>query len=494
MTLFFLVVGLEAKRQLDLGELRDRRRIAVPVMAALCGIAIPAAIYLAWNAGGPGARGWGAAISTDTAFALGGSRPAGAALGHAYASVPAVAGGRGRPCRAARRGRRIHAARVGRGVGRRPCPVRPAARVALAASCATNAGIGARDRRLVRDVRVGDRSGRLRARGRSGDERLYAFARGGRASGRAHAYVPRTAEPALARAAQRGVVSSISPNERLQYQLHPWTSYVIVPLFALANAGVTSGRRCAGTAFSSPITLGIITGYVVGKPAGVVSGSWLASRPQLHGPRAPVSRPVLLVGGAFAGIGFTVSLLISALPSEASASGGGQDRDALHDRRGAVPPGRHADDPQTAGRASRTPDRRYGGGHPRSLRRCRPGTRSHSRSGERSRDDRRIRGLRVPVLRSGGGHHPRAAGTESGNDVRYVWRHLPLSDVHPNAQLAAEASEAAAAQDMFWEMFELLMSHQGNLQIDDLEQYARQIGLDVDRSWTRSQIVSTWSG
>jgi protein-disulfide isomerase len=69
----------------------------------------------------------------------------------------------------------------------------------------------------------------------------------------------------------------------------------------------------------------------------------------------------------------------------------------------------------------------------------------------------------------------------SGDDVRYAWRHLPLNDVHPNAQLAAEASEAAAAQGKFWEMFDLLLSHQGNLQVEDLEQYARQIDLDVDR-------------
>src|SRR5208283_2678857 len=71
MTLFFLVVGLEAKRELDLGELRDRRRIAIPVLSAAGGIVVPIAIYLAFNAGGPGAHGWGAAMSTDTAFALG---------------------------------------------------------------------------------------------------------------------------------------------------------------------------------------------------------------------------------------------------------------------------------------------------------------------------------------------------------------------------------------------------------------------------------------
>jgi len=71
MTFFFLVVGLEAKRELDLGELRDRRRLAVPAFAAVGGMAVAVAIFLAINAGGPGAHGWGAAMSTDTAFALG---------------------------------------------------------------------------------------------------------------------------------------------------------------------------------------------------------------------------------------------------------------------------------------------------------------------------------------------------------------------------------------------------------------------------------------
>src|SRR5438105_10754387 len=71
MTFFFLVIGLEAKREFDVGDLRERQRIAVPVVAAAGGIAVPVAIYLAFNAGGPGAHGWGAAMSTDTAFALG---------------------------------------------------------------------------------------------------------------------------------------------------------------------------------------------------------------------------------------------------------------------------------------------------------------------------------------------------------------------------------------------------------------------------------------
>ncbi|MGZ4332596.1 MAG: Na+/H+ antiporter NhaA [Solirubrobacteraceae bacterium] len=71
MTLFFLVVGLEAKRELDLGELRERSRLAIPVFAAIGGFTVPILIYLAFNGGGSGAHGWGAAMSTDTAFALG---------------------------------------------------------------------------------------------------------------------------------------------------------------------------------------------------------------------------------------------------------------------------------------------------------------------------------------------------------------------------------------------------------------------------------------
>ena len=68
-----------------------------------------------------------------------------------------------------------------------------------------------------------------------------------------------------------------------------------------------------------------------------------------------------------------------------------------------------------------------------------------------------------------------------GDEVRYVWRHLPLQDVHPNAQLAAEAAEAAAAQGRFWEMHDLLLDHQGELSPTDLEGYARQLGLDAER-------------
>ena len=90
--------------------------------------------------------------------------------------------------------------------------------------------------------------------------------------------------PELARSAQRSVASAISANERLQHRLHPWTGFVIVPLFALANAGIHVDGDLLGDAVTSPITLGILLGYVVGKPLGIISATWLAHA-------APARRP-----------------------------------------------------------------------------------------------------------------------------------------------------------------------------------------------------------
>src|SRR5204863_5802046 len=84
--------------------------------------------------------------------------------------------------------------------------------------------------------------------------------------------------PELARSAQLGVKAALSPNERAQQRFHPWTSYAIVPLFALANAGIHIDGRFLSDAFTSPVTLGIVIGYVAGKPAGIVAGSFLVTK------------------------------------------------------------------------------------------------------------------------------------------------------------------------------------------------------------------------
>ena len=116
-----------------------------------------------------------------------------------------------------------------------------------------------------------------------------------------------------ARTVREGVRTAMSPNERLQGLYHPLSSYVIVPVFALANAGIAVNPQFISRAYTSPITLGIILGYVVGKPMGVAGSTWLVTRASRGRLRLPVGWGSLLGGGAIAGIGFTVSLLIATL-------------------------------------------------------------------------------------------------------------------------------------------------------------------------------------
>jgi len=313
MTLFFLVVGLEAKRQLDLGELRERRRLAIPVFAALGGIAIPVCIFLAFNLGGSGARGWGAAMSTDTAFALavlGLLAPRSATRTRVFLlSLAVVDDLAALVVIAAVYTSHVSLAALGAAVGlfalllalrfarvaRRPLSIAVAVALWVAMF---ESGIDP----VISGLAIGLATSAYPP-SRVDLERAIELTRSFREQ----------PTPELARSAQRGVRAAISPNERLQYDLHPWTSYVIVPLFALANAGVHVTGGLLGAAASSPITLGILIGYLAGKPLGVAGGSWLASRPRLHGPRSPISGPLLVAGGACAGVGFTVSLLISSL-------------------------------------------------------------------------------------------------------------------------------------------------------------------------------------
>ena len=247
MTFFFLVVGLEAKREFDLGELRERRRLAMPVMAAIGGMAVPVAIYLAFNAGGAGSDGWGAAMSTDTAFALGALAlltPRAATRLRVFLLTLAVVDDLG-------------------------------ALVVIAAAYTTHVSLVA----LV--VAIGLFTLLLAARYAPAGRRQVSVAVGvalwvamfksgidpliaGLAVGLVTSAYPPSREdlerateltrsfreqptPELARSAQLGVLSAISPNERLQYGLHPWTSYVVVPLFALANAGIHLSGACSAT-------------------------------------------------------------------------------------------------------------------------------------------------------------------------------------------------------------------------------------------------------
>jgi Na+/H+ antiporter NhaA len=482
MTFFFFIFGLEARREFDMGQLRERRRLALPVLAGLGGLAVPVAIFLAVNGGGPGARGWGTAMSTDTAFALG---------------MLALTG------------------------PRFPDQVRAfLLSVAVVDDLVSLVVIGAAYSQAIRLVPLAAGAGllavtviarRLRFRyglayAVLGIAAWVAFLKSGvdpvvtglvmglvtYASPAARTDLERASDlfrsfreqptPELARSAGIGLASALSPNERLQQLYHPWTSYVIVPLFALANAGIVISGRFLAVAYASPVTLGILIGYVAGKPAGIAGASWLLTKVSRGRLRPPVGWAAVAGVGSIAGIGFAVSILIATLafaghPLELQEAKLGvlstviaaplitwlvfratallparlQVRALLGTTRAIVDLGVPVD-----------PDRDHIRG---------PG-RAPVTIVEYGDFECPYCGQAEPVLRELLAGH---------GDVRYVWRHLPLTDVHPAAQLAAEAAEAAADQDAFWPMHDLLMARQDALTMRDLIRYAGEAGLDTAR-------------
>ena len=253
-----------------------------------------------------------------------------------------------------------------------------------------------------------------------------------------------------------------------------------MPVFALANAGIAIDGAFLGRAFSSPITLGILFGYVVGKPVGIFGCSWLVTRLSDGRLQPPVGWAAVAGGGTISGIGFTVALLVATL-----AFGGRRLEEAKLGILGAAVAAALVT--WLLFRATALLPRR---------RRIRAliGTAQPLVDLYRDVDPERdhLRGTieaPVTILEYGDFECPYCGQAEpvvrellrNFVDVRYVWRHLPLTDVHPHAQLAAESSEAAAAQGAFWEMHDLLLAHQNALEPNDLVAYADQLGLDVER-------------
>jgi predicted DsbA family dithiol-disulfide isomerase len=287
--------------------------------------------------------------------------------------------------------------------------------------------------------------------------------------------------PALARSAGIGLASALSPNDRLQQLYHPWTSYVIVPLFALANAGIVLNGSFLARAYASPVTLGILVGYVAGKPVGITGASWLLARISRGRLRPPVGWAAVAGTGSVAGMGFTVSILIATLAfgrglrlEEAklgvlSTILGASAVTWLLFRATALLPAR-----------LRT----------RALLGTSQSITDLGAPVDPARDHIRGPGRAiVTIVEYGDFECPYCGQAEpvlrdllaGHGDVRYVWRHLPLTDVHPHAQLAAEAAEAAAEQDAFWEMHDLLLTRQDALLRPDLLGYAAELGIDVPR-------------
>ena len=480
MTFFFLIVGLEARREIDLGELRDRRRLALPAAAALGGMLIPIGIYLLVNAGRPSTHGWGTAMSTDTAFALGmlalvGRRfPASlrtfiltvavaddlvafVVIATAYTNtvsvVPLLVGIGALGVAFAVRTRRVRNGAVYLAIGL----------VAWVAFLKSG----------VDPIIVGVAAGLMSI--------AYPAVRGDleRATDLFRLFREQPTSE-YAQTVREGVRTALSPNERLQQLYHPVSSYVILPLFALANAGIPISGHFITTAYGSPITLGIIVGYVVGKPVGISGATWLVTRLSGGRIKPPVGWGSVLAGGAIAGIGFTVSILIATL-----AFTGIELQEA---KLGVLTAALGASAMTWAvSRAIRM--------LPEQLKlRAVLGTSQAVVDLAVPVDPERdhIRGPEdapVTLVEYGDFQCSYCGQAESVirdlladfGDLRYVWRHLPLNDVHIYAQTAAEASEAAAAQGKFWEMYDLLLAHQDALHVRALISYAEELELDIER-------------
>jgi Na+/H+ antiporter NhaA len=473
MVFFFYVVGLEIRRELALGDLRDRRTAGVPAVAALAGMVTPALLYAAINAGGEGAHGWGIVMATDIAFVLGALALMGPrcppqvrvflltlAIVDDIGAIAVIAvfysDGVDLTALAAAAGilvaigllRRV---RVWRG------PAYFAAGLALWIAM-LQSGVHP----TIAGVLLGFLTAVHPPR-RSAVERASVLTRSFR----------QDPSPAQARSAMLGLGAAISPNERLQEALHPWTSYVIVPIFALANAGVPLDGDAIGRALRSPVTIGVVVGLVAGKALGISLSSLLALRLGLGRLPRGVQRRHLPGAATLAGIGFTVSLFVCDLAF---------DDEALRDeaRIGVLVASvlaaalgwvafrlvRPSDD-GPAGDARLDP----------------PVDRAHDH----------IRGpLRAPLslVEYGDAECPYCGDATGaiaelrerfGDRLQYVFRHLPVEERHPHARLAAEAMEAAGAQGRFWEMHDRLFAEQDRLELDDLVGHAQALGIDAER-------------
>jgi NhaA family Na+:H+ antiporter len=317
MALFFFVVGLEIKRELVTGELRDPRTAALPAVAALGGMVVPAAIYLAFNAGGDGMDGWGIPMATDIAFALGvvallGRRiPAplklfllslaivddlGAILVIAVAytdkisfSWLAAAAVTAAVIAILRRIR----------VWYTPVYVLLGLFLWLAAfESGVHATIAGVVLGLLTPVRPLQRDVETEAIVDTVENRPEL-------------------SPDDVLAASELLRESVSVGERYERALHPWVSYVIVPVFALASAGIPLSTDAFDV--TAPVFAGVVLGLVVGKPLGITLFAWVAVRLRLARLPEGVQWSNLLAVAAVAGIGFTVSLFITDLAFDVQA-------------------------------------------------------------------------------------------------------------------------------------------------------------------------------
>lgn len=481
MTFFFLVVGLEARREWDLGDLRDRRRSLLPLSIGLVALILPASIYALINLtatdGRPGA--WGTAMSTDTAMALGAlsllSRDASPRMrqflitvlvADDIASLVVIAG--------------VYSSNVQ--------PILLAAAVGMLA-----AYWSLQKARAARPMLVAVGFAAWLLTRAAGVDPIVSGLFVGLAS---PAYAPalRSLEHATrgmrsfreqpsALAARATIVrlrAALSPNDKLQQQYGAFVSLLVVPLFAVANLGIRLDPAVLHRAFASSVTWGIIGGLLIGKPLAyaVVPWTWrVLSRERIV---PPVGAGEVLTAGAISSMGFTITVLVAT-----AALHGAAFEDAVLGALVALVLA-----PVLATGVSRLPRLLP---DPLSKALKRPGAPMLVDLASEIDEEDHVRGRRdagVTIVEYGDFQCPfcgRAEGSlaavlhELPADVRYVWRHLPLTDVHPAAWRAALASEAADAQDAFWPMHDALLAHRADLEDLDLVALATSLGLDTDQ-------------
>jgi len=321
MVLFFLVVGLEIKREIVKGELSSFRQAALPIMAALGGMILPALIYFALNRSGAGARGWGIPMATDIGFALGvlallGKRipsslrvfmlalaivdDVGAILVIAFFYTPqisisalALAGG-------------LLALLVVIAIRKGPISVYMVVGFffwAAVLSSGIHATIAGVILGLVAPITPKWRPEELAD---NAEPLLSTFRRQIVSKDKLAAEATLTQMDQLLR-------GSDSLAERLERSIHPWVSFLILPLFALASAGVALSTEQLKLAILSPLALGVFLGLVVGKAIGIALFSFVAVRSKIAAMTDGLTWSGIVGVGILAGVGFTVALFISGL-------------------------------------------------------------------------------------------------------------------------------------------------------------------------------------
>jgi protein-disulfide isomerase len=276
-----------------------------------------------------------------------------------------------------------------------------------------------------------------------------------------------------ARAATRGLRESISINERLQTAVGPYVSFLVLPLFALANAGVLLDAISVTAALRSPLTWGIVAGLVIGKFIGITGATWLMQRTGA-GQLAPGLTLRRIAGGAaLSGIGFTISLFIVdiAIPEP-----GRQDQARVGVLLASVIA-------FALGWAIFRITDWLSPPEPVGLKLIRPvdPNRDHIRGNPEAPLTLVEYGdYECPFCSRATGGIDEVVG-HFGDELRYVWRHLPLERVHPRAFDAARAAEAAGLQGKYFEMGKMLFANQDDLEWSNIYRYANAIGLDIER-------------